>query len=194
MKTYTLIIAMIAIVVSCASTGATRPGVPSSLDAPGILNFSEIRGDTGFAGPVVGFGGATSREAMAWLRDRGYATVINLRGVDEVGVDLEGCRRAAENAGLVYLYIPFDPSKASGLSAVQDVTAAIKSNQNQPVYIHCRSATRVAAIWMIGRILIDGWQLETASEECNLIAKKPEEAIAFATKYVSMANGEGLLK
>ena len=35
---------------------------------------------------------------MPWLRDEGFSTVINLRAATEEGVDLEGCRAAAEAA------------------------------------------------------------------------------------------------
>ena len=55
---------------------------------------------------------------------------------------------------------------------------------NQPVYIHCGSATRVAALWVIGRVLRDGWDIDATREEAEQIAHKPADAIAFATAYI----------
>ena len=174
-----------AIPVALLPVGALASAEPQNGDAPGIVNFSEIRGDPGFAGSLVGFGGATAPEAMQCLRTHGFATVINLRFADEAGVDLEGSRAAAEAVGLKYLYLPFDPEKHPEPDVVWDVLAAVGDRMNQPVYIHCNSATRVAALWMIGRVLKDGWDIDAARKEAELIALKAGEAIAFATWYVT---------
>ncbi len=153
-------------------------------DAPGIKNFSEIRNNAGFAGSHVGFGGATTPEAMSWLRAKGFATVISLRLASETGADVAGCRKAAEAAGMKYLHLPFDPENLSDTSVVEEILSNIGDKRNQPVYIHCNSATRVAALWMIGRVLRDGWDIDSASNECMSIAAKPPGAIAFATSYI----------
>jgi hypothetical protein len=38
---------------------------------------------------------------------------------------------------------------------------------------------------MIGRVIKDGWDIDAARREAELIALKPGEAIAFATWYVT---------
>jgi uncharacterized protein (TIGR01244 family) len=174
-----------AITVALLPVAAPASAEPQKGDAPGIVNFSEIRGDRGFAGSLVGFGGATAPEAMPWLRAHGFATVINLRFADEPGVDVEGSRTAAEAVGLKYLHLPFDPEKHPESDVVGDVLAAVGDRMDQPVYIHCNSATRVAALWMIGRVIKDGWDIDAARREAESIALKPGEAIAFATWYVT---------
>ena len=180
-----------AITVALLSVDAPASAEPQKGDAPGIVNFSEIRGDPGFAGSLVGFGGATGPEAMPWLRSHGFATVISLRFADEAGVDVEGSRAAAKAVGLKYLHLPFDPEKRPEPDVVGDVLAAVGDRLNQPVYIHCNSATRVAALWMIGRVLKDGWDIDAAAKEVGLIALKPAEAIAFGSWYVtSRARGQ----
>jgi hypothetical protein len=55
---------------------------------------------------------------------------------------------------------------------------------NQPLYIHCRSATRVTALWAIGRVLEDGWALEDTRSEADAIAHHPADAMAYATAYL----------
>ena len=149
----------------------------------GIDNFSRIDDGPGLAGSPVGFGGTTPPSAMPWLKSEGFATVINLLVAAEPGAKVEECLAAAEETGLKYIHLPFDPRNPdSGL--VDKFVAAVSDETNQPVYIYCNTATRVAALWMIARVLEDGWETDAASEEAKAIAAKPDVAIAFATKYI----------
>ena len=40
---------------------------------------------------------------------------------------------------------------------VDSFLAAVADKSNQPVFIHCGSANRVGGMWMIKRVLQDGW-------------------------------------
>jgi uncharacterized protein (TIGR01244 family) len=153
----------------------------------GITNFSKVEETSGFAGPLVGFGGATGPSAMPGLKSAGFATVINLRLGTEEGVDIGDNRAAAEAAGLRYISLPLDTSHPDR-AVVAEFLATVGNKANQPVYIHCNSATRAAALWMIGRVLEDGWDIEKASREVEIIATKPPAAIAFATGYLASQN------
>ena len=148
----------------------------------GIEQFSEMDGLKGIAGSRVGFGGATQVEAMQGLKDAGFASVINLRGATEPGADVEAKKAAAEAAGLNYIHMPMDPADTDQ-QYIADFIAAVGDRANQPTYIHCHSATRVGALWMIVRVLEDGWDIDAARKEAEGIAAKPEEAVAFATAY-----------
>lgn len=149
----------------------------------GIDNFSRIDERPGLAGSPVGFGGATEPSAMPWLKSEGFAAVINLRVAGEPGAKVEESRVAAEETGLKYIHLPLDPRNPDA-GIVDKFVAAISDETNQPVYIYCNTATRVAALWMITRVLEDGWEIDAAREEAEAIAAKPDEAIAFATKYI----------
>ena len=157
---------------------------PVKAEAPGIVNFSRLDGNTGQAGASVGFGGATAVEAMPWLRAQGFATVINLRLPEEKGAELDASRAAAEAAGLKFVSLPVD-HKPLQQAAVDQFLAALAAPGNQPVYVHCGSATRVAALWMVGRVLKDGWKPEAAAKEAELIAAKPAEALKLAKGYLA---------
>jgi len=183
----TLTAIAIAVTVGCASAAP----MVEKVEAPGIENFSRIEGQPGFAGSPVGFGGATKPSAMPWLGSQGFSSVISLRFAAEEGVDVEDSRAAAEAAGLNYIHLPFSPKKQN-TDVVDEFLAAAGDERNQPVYIHCGSATRAAALWMIGRVLKDGWDIDVAGQEAEKIARKPAEAIAFATKYITSANGKEL--
>ena len=49
---------------------------------------------------------------MAVLKDRGFATVVNLRLATESGADVDDSRAAAEAAGLEYIHVPFNPERS----------------------------------------------------------------------------------
>ena len=154
------------------------------IDVPGIINFARLDGSQGFAGPLVAFGGATEPGAMARLSSKGYVTIISLRLADEEGMDVGASQKAAEAAGLRYIHLPFNPKKPTP-EAIDSFLKAAGDKTNQPLYIHCNSATRVAAMWMIGRVLKDGLEPDLASKEAEVIAAKPEDAIAFAKAYLA---------
>ena len=154
-----------------------------NVEMNGIENFSQIEETSGFAGAKIGFGGATQAVAMASLKRKGFVTVINLRLADEENIDLQGNAGAAKAAGLNYIHLPFDTS-APATDVVDKFLTIVGNEENQSVYVHCGSGTRAAALWMIGRVLVDNWEVSAASAEVARIARKPGDAIAFATGYI----------
>jgi uncharacterized protein (TIGR01244 family) len=154
------------------------PSVAASVEkteVAGIRNFSRVDHTTGF-------GGATHPAAMTGLKNDGFASVINLRLASEKGVDIDAGRNAAQAAGLKYIHMPFDAASLDP-KLVDNFLAAVGDPANQPVYVHCGSATRVAALWMIKRVLEDGWEIDEAGEEAGVIASKPDVAVGIATRY-----------
>ena len=147
------------------------------VEVPGITNFSR-------SGMTAGFGGATQPSAMDWLKDDGFVSVINLRLASEEGVELDASRMAAEAVGMEYIHLPLD-SKNVDPQVIDNFLAAVGDEANQPVYVHCGSATRAAALWMIKRVTVDGWDIDKASNEARAIAKKPDAAVAFASQYIA---------
>ena len=153
-------------------------------EMPGIENFSRIAGSEGFGGATPGFGGATKPSAMAELKKNGFASVICLRLATEPGAEIDASRAAAKAAGLKYIHLPFD-AKRPDPDLVGNFLADVSNKANEPVYIHCHSASRAAALWMIGRVFEDGWSHDEAAKEATAIAEKPSEAVAFATAYIA---------
>ena len=94
-------------------------------------------------------------------------------------------RGAAEKAGLNYVHLPFDSANPPP-GFFDRFLSAVSDEFNQPIYIHCGSATRVAALWMSKRVVADGWSMESAEVEARAIADKPDEAVGFATKYIEL--------
>lgn len=145
-------------------------------DVPGITNFSRVDA-------TVGCGGATQPSAMSELKKQGFASVINLRMASEPGAEVEASRSAAEAAGLKYIHLPFDTSKPDP-ALVENFLGAVSNKANQPVYIHCGSANRVGAVWMIKRALQDGWEIDKAREEAEAIGLTNPKLKEFATDYI----------
>lgn len=171
--------ATLLLMVSLSLNAGDKPSVSVSKgDIEGIYNYTHNADPTGF-------GGATDASAMKALNAEGYKSVINLRLAGERGSDIPGERMAASQAGLNYIHLPFnsgDPDPAF----FEQFLATIGDEANQPAYIHCGSATRVAAIWMSKRVIEDGWSMEMAEEEARAIAGKPDSAVAFARKYIEV--------
>ena len=175
---------MAAITFACSLGATSTVAAPEQAEMTGISNFSKIEDASSFAGPLVGFGGATLPAAMPSLKAAGFTTVINLRMAGEEDADIEANRAAADQAGLHFVHLPLDTDSPDP-AVMNTFLATLGSSEYQPVYIHCGSATRAGALWMIGRVLEDGWEIEAASAEVEVIAEKPSAAIAFATGYLA---------
>jgi uncharacterized protein (TIGR01244 family) len=174
-----------ALVSISALAGEKAGPMIEKAELEGIYNYTRLEQSSGFAGQRVGFGGATEASAMPALKAEGYATVINLRQATEKGVDIEAARAAAEAVGVRYVHLPFNAADPEP-GFVDAFLAAVGNEASQPVYVHCGSATRVAALWAIVRVQEDGWSLDEAVEETPEIAGKPESAIKFASEYLAV--------
>ena len=143
----------------------------------GVRNFSRVDA-------TVGCAGATDPSAMTALRKEGFVSVINLRQENEQGADIPASRAAAQAAGLKYIHLPFNAA-APDAKVVESFLAAVADKSNQPAFIHCGSANRVGAVWMIKRALQDGWPIEKARAEAETIGLANPQLATFATNYIN---------
>ncbi|MGH9257845.1 MAG: beta-lactamase hydrolase domain-containing protein, partial [Vicinamibacterales bacterium] len=119
---------------------------------PGVRNYSRVDA-------TVGCGGQVDPAAMAALKKEGFVSVINLRLPTEEGANVEQGRAAAQAAGLKYIHLPFNAASPDP-KVVDNFLAAVADRSNQPVFIHCGSASRVGGVWTIKRALQDKWPVE----------------------------------
>jgi uncharacterized protein (TIGR01244 family) len=145
-------------------------------EMPGVRNYSRVDA-------TVGCGGAVDPSAMSALRKEGYVSVINLRLANEAGADIDAGRAAAKTAGLKYIHLPFNAASPDP-KVVSDFLGAVADKSNQPVFIHCGSANRVGAVWMIKRVLQDGWAVDRAQVEAEAIGLQNPQLLAFANTYI----------
>ena len=143
----------------------------------GIVNFSKVDA-------VVACGGATETSALDGLAKDGFKSVINLRLASEANANIELNAAHARSLGLNYIHVPFNAAQPDD-AAVDRFLAAIANKANQPAYVHCGSANRVGAVWLVKRVVQDGWTVEKATEEAKLIGLRSEPLEKFALAYIA---------
>jgi uncharacterized protein (TIGR01244 family) len=146
-------------------------------ERPGIVNFSKVDA-------VVACGGATETNALDGLAKDGFKSVINLRLATEANANIDLNAAHAKSLGLNYIHIPFNGQQPDP-KVVDQFLAAVANKANQPVFIHCGSASRVGAVWLVKRVLQDGWTIEKATEEAKLIGLRSEPLEKFALGYIA---------
>ena len=172
-----------ALALAPAAFAAPAAGVQAaSLQAEegpeGVRNYTRVDA-------TVACAGATPPEAMAVLRERGFNAVINFRTAGENGATVDAGRAAAEAAGLTYIHIPFRQPSAE---IVDSFLAAVAEPANQPVFIHCGSANRVGAMWLIKRVQQDGYSIDDAVAEAEAIGLRSAALKEFALGYLGAGN------
>ena len=144
---------------------------------PGVNNFTKVDA-------TIACAGATSPAGVAEVKKLGYRSIINLRRPTESGADVEAEGAAATEAGLTYIQLPLDPD-APDPAVADQFLKAVTDPANQPVLIHCATAQRAAAMWMIKRMVVDGWDADRAAAEATEIGLKNEKLKAFAINYAN---------
>jgi tyrosine-protein phosphatase SIW14 len=149
----------------------TKPTVP------GVTNFAKLDS-------TIACAGATTPEGVAEVKKLGYASIINLRQASESGANVEAEAEAAKQAGIKYIHLPLD--RQSPEKEVADrFLAAIVEPANQPVFVHCGSGNRAAAMWMIKRMVVDGWDAERAGTEAAALGLTNPTFKQFAIDYAA---------
>ena len=127
-------------------------------------------------------GGQPSLQHLEKLKADGVKAIINLRQPTEYAADEEQAK--AKALGLRYFNIPVSPTEPKDEQATEFLKIT-DDRENRPAFIHCRSAARVAAFWMIRRVLRDGWKTEDALQEAQKIGLGDHPALSeFAHKYI----------
>jgi uncharacterized protein (TIGR01244 family) len=158
-------IALVATLVS-AQTPVTKASIP------GIVNFAKVE-------TTVACAGATTPAALAEVKKMGYASVINLRLASEAGAEIDAEAAAAKAADINFIHLPFNAASPDPM-LVDNFLKAVTSKANQPAFIHCASANRAAALWMVKRIVVDKWDVERASMEAAELGLTNPTLKAFA--------------
>lgn len=126
-------------------------------------------------------GGQPNLVHMEKLKAEGIKTIINLRPPSEHAAAKEEAK--AKELGLRYFNIPVafgDPKDQQ----VEEFLKLTDDPANRPMFIHCAAAIRVAAFWMIRRVLRDGWTVEKAEEEAKKIGLTVQDWQDFASDYI----------
>jgi len=147
---------------TAAPAAAVRPRIRRE-DFPGLANYFPIDGTASNGGPVQ-----SSDWAISELWRRGFKTFIDVTP-GSAGASVAA---AARGVGMKYMAMVITrDGEGSQLDAakIEPVIKAISDPANQPVFLHSRNGRSSAMLWMIKRILTDGWTIEQAGAEATAI-------------------------
>jgi len=144
---------------------------------PGITNFTKLES-------TIACAGATSVAAIPEVKKLGYNSIINLREASEQGAEVEASAAAAKEAGIRYVHIPMN-GKMPDAGVADKFLKEIVEPQNQPVFVHCASGNRAAAMWMIKRMVVDGWDADRAGTEAAALGLTNAALKQFAIDYAA---------
>ncbi|HEV7682439.1 MAG TPA: protein tyrosine phosphatase family protein [Pyrinomonadaceae bacterium] len=127
-------------------------------------------------------GGQPRLEHLQQLKDQGVKAIINLRPPGEHRAAEEEAK--AKELGLRYFNIPVVFSEPKDEQAAEFLKIT-DDPANRPAFIHCASAIRVGAFWMIRRVLRDNWSLEKAEAEAKKVGLTENPHLnEFARNYI----------
>ena len=119
-------------------------------------------------------------DAIPAIKADGFKAIINLRLASEEGADVRarlGKRRPQPD--LKYIHIPFSGSDPKSeavdqfLAATKDPGASLRCSST------ARSANRAAMMWLIKRVVVDGWPVEKATAEAERagLTNRPSQSL-----------------
>jgi uncharacterized protein (TIGR01244 family) len=165
-----LVACLFAALTTVAAQNVTKENVP------GVTNFARVE-------TTIACAGATTPGAVADIKKMGFASIVNLREAGEQGADLDAEEAAAKAAGIAYIHLPFNTAKPDPAVADQFLKV-ITEPKNNPAFVHCASANRASAMWMIKRMMIDNWDADRAGTEAAALGLTNGALKTFALNYV----------
>src|SRR5689334_9680921 len=151
------------------------PAAAAQDDLSSIKNFLRVNKD-------FCTGGQPKLEHLRQLKAEGVKAIINLRQPSEYEAGEEEAK--AKALGFRYFNIPVAAADPKDEQATEFLKLT-DDPANRPAFIHCRSAARAGAFWMIRRVLRDGWTIEDAELEAQKIGLRDHPALSeFARKYI----------
>ncbi|MGE0448780.1 MAG: sulfur transferase domain-containing protein [Vicinamibacterales bacterium] len=159
-----------------SGAGAQDATEVTKASVPGVTNFAKVQS-------TIACAGATTPAGVAEVKKLGYRSIINLRQASEPGADVDAEAAAAKQAGIKYVHLPLNGASPDP-AIVDQFLEAVAEPSAQPVFVHCASGNRAAALWMIKRIVVDGWAVEAASSEATALGLTSPALKNFALNYV----------
>jgi uncharacterized protein (TIGR01244 family) len=174
MKRILIATACLLLATIAASPQEAPPEQPPSQEYAGITNFLRVN-------QQICTGGQPSLADLEKMKAEGVRAIINLRQPGEHNAEEEAAK--AKELGLRYVHIPVNGREPKDEYA-EEFLKATDDPANRPAFIHCATANRVGALWMIRRVLRDGWSLEDAETEARKIGLRSSVLVDFAKSYI----------
>ncbi len=165
-----------------APATAVRPRIRRE-DFPGLANYFPIDGTASSGGPIQ------SRDwVISELSRRGFKTVIDVAPGQDVGA----IAAAATAVNMKYVSMPITRGGTNGQFDTANVEAVLKAVNDaaKPLYLNSADGRTASMLWMIKRVLTDGWSIAEAGAEAatsGLIDDDPSVPAMwkFAQDYIA---------
>jgi len=131
--------------------------------------------------------GQPSVDDFAIAKKDGIKTVINLRTPGEMRFDEKG---VLKGLGLEYHYLPFAAPDTLKDEIFEKSLEVLGDKKKQPVLLHCASANRVGAIWLVHRVLTDKVPFDKAFKEAKEVGLRFPPYEAKAKAYIVKAQAK----
>ncbi len=131
--------------------------------------------------------GQPSADDFAIAKKEGIKTVINLRTPGEMRFDEKG---VLKGLGLEYHYLPFAAPDSLKDEIFEKSLKVLGDKKKQPVLLHCASANRVGAIWLVHRVLTDNVPIDKALKEAKEVGLRFPPYEAKAKAYIAKAQAK----
>ncbi len=125
--------------------------------------------------------GQPNADDLKLLKDSGIKSVINLRQQDELDWD-EAAR--VKELGMRYHHLPFRSPDSLTDAVFNSARKLLNDKKNQPVVLHCGSANRVGAIWLVYRVLDNGTEYDAALAEAKTVGLRLPAYEEIAKDYI----------
>lgn len=120
----------------------------------GIARFKVVK-------PQIAGGSAPTESGWAFLVEKGYHTVLDLRPTSEAGT---GDTAAAHRAGLRYIILPVTPETLDE-TLLHRFSEELGQTGNHPLYFFDNDGSRAAALWYLHQVVVDHVDEATAAKE-----------------------------
>ncbi len=114
-------------------------------------------------------------------KEGGIQTVINLREKDELDWDEEAL---VKQLGMEYHHLPFKSPAGLTDEIFAKARQVLNNKDKRPILLHCSSANRVGAIWLVHRVLDHDLRYEEALKEAEIVGLKLPAYAEKAKDYI----------
>ncbi len=129
-----------------------------------------------------------SADDLVAARDQGVRTVINLR-YDEEESALHDEAALVDRLGMKYIHLPWEGGEELTFDLIEEMLYLLR-NEKRPILIHCdRYANRVGAAWLAYRVVEEGIDIETATEEAKEVGLLSADYEVLARDYALTYRG-----
>lgn len=171
------------LLLTLVGTGAAQKNAAPPVNAASLGNTVNVH----VCGNLY-LAGQPTKDDIGQIKAKGIKRVITLREDGEISWDEA---EAFKSAGVEFESIPLAAPESLTDEVFSNVREYLQDSVRAPTLLHCGSANRVGAVWMVHRVLDQGIEVDTAIKEAKRIGLRnpayEKKAIDYITRHLSTA-------